>query len=106
MERELGLNDYVLQYRDQKWLFNITKVDAQMFSNGTGSLASGWSVLNLIGQQRITLIGGNELVKALKQSDILCKGLRIQGKLYMSSGTMVLASVEDVPQQNRPEKCD
>ena len=106
MDHEEGLNRYVLEYGGHKSVFQVDDVRLMGFSGDSGN-QSGWSILNSIGRQKLIVRGGNEqAVRDLTEPSGMCKGIRLQGTLYVSSGTLLLGSVNPVPAVNRPEMCD
>ncbi|MEW6442635.1 MAG: hypothetical protein AB1640_16990 [bacterium] len=103
---EVGLNDYVLELRNHKRVV-LQVTDAYVLTRtGTTGNSSAWSILNRMGSQKITVLGGDqELIRTLTDPGVLCKGVRIQGTLYPSSGSFLISSLEQAPREDKPESC-
>ena len=99
-------DDYVLQYKGHQWALKIDRVHDLFVSPASAEGLDGWSLLGRMGRQRIVLVGpAKGAVETLERPDILCKGVVIQGTLYLSIGRLALATVEPAPAQNLPAKC-
>ena len=94
---------YTLHFQDQTWNFRVSNVVVP--EGSSSSSVSGWAILNDIGRQRLRLMGNRDIIETLNQSGLECKQVNIRGTLYVSSGALALASVEDTPEQNHNEKC-
>ena len=94
---------YTLQFQDRKWNFRVT--DIRVPEPTYPGSVSGWSILNDIGRRKIRLMGNGDFIEPLNQAGSECKQVNIRGVLYVSTGTLGLASVEEASEQDQSEKC-
>lgn len=101
-ESQTDVNTYTLQSKDQKWLFRVS--DVEIRSSYSPNL-SGWAILNIMGPQKIRLMGKENLVEPMNNPNLTCRSLSIQGSLYVSIGALYLSSVEELPPDDKDLGC-
>jgi len=80
---------------ERKWLFRVTDVTV----TGPGT-TNGWMVLNRVTPRRVRLVGNEETLKPLHQSEVVGKTFRLQGTLYMMNKTLKLSLIEETTNHN------
>jgi hypothetical protein len=86
-------NTYTLRYHGREWLLQVTEIDSPTLYNGANPVSS---ILNEVGPPVLQLRAEKETVQPLETKDAACKVFQFQGLLYVSSGTLLLDSLEPV----------
>jgi hypothetical protein len=89
------MKTFELWVPEEKWLFRVTDVTA----TGPG-VTNGWMLLNRVAPRRIKLVGNEETLRPLHQSEVVGKTLRLRGTLYMMNKMLKLSLVEEIVDQD------
>jgi hypothetical protein len=89
------MKTFELWVPEEKWFFRVTDVTA----TGPG-VTNGWMLLNRVSPRRIKLVGNEETLRPLHQSEVVGKTLRLTGTLYMMNKMLKLSLVEEIVGQD------
>ncbi len=93
---------YTLRIKNEKWVFKMTNSSAV---NGYHSSTHGLPLFNAVGFNQMRLMGSDEALEALRSENMTCRGLHIKGHFYKHTGTLYVATVEEVPPEMKHPTC-